>query len=119
VIYHEGERARWCPQCGAEYREGFTVCADCGVPLQRQPPRRDATHDDEVRNAPEGDHDVDDAPRYDLEGWSIEQRSLLEFILNGDRIPYMFDDDVLVVPPAARAKVDDIIDSIEGEPLDE
>jgi hypothetical protein len=23
----------YCPQCGAEYREGFTRCADCGVPL--------------------------------------------------------------------------------------
>ncbi|HEY6128400.1 MAG TPA: hypothetical protein VIW23_09485 [Candidatus Acidoferrum sp.] len=22
-----------CPQCKAEYRQGFTVCADCGVPL--------------------------------------------------------------------------------------
>jgi hypothetical protein len=22
-----------CPQCRAEYRSGFTVCADCGVPL--------------------------------------------------------------------------------------
>jgi len=22
-----------CPQCKAEYRRGFTVCADCGVPL--------------------------------------------------------------------------------------
>jgi hypothetical protein len=22
-----------CPQCGAEYREGFTLCADCNVPL--------------------------------------------------------------------------------------
>ena len=20
----------WCPKCKSEYREGFTVCADCG-----------------------------------------------------------------------------------------
>ena len=23
----------WCPKCRNEYREGFTVCADCGVDL--------------------------------------------------------------------------------------
>jgi len=23
----------YCPQCGTEYREGFTECADCGVRL--------------------------------------------------------------------------------------
>ncbi len=23
----------FCPKCKAEYREGFTVCAECGVPL--------------------------------------------------------------------------------------
>ena len=23
----------WCPKCRNEYREGFTVCADCGVEL--------------------------------------------------------------------------------------
>lgn len=22
-----------CPECGGEYREGFTECVDCGVPL--------------------------------------------------------------------------------------
>ena len=23
----------WCPQCGDEYREGFSECSDCGVAL--------------------------------------------------------------------------------------
>jgi hypothetical protein len=23
----------WCPQCGAEYREGFRRCSECGVAL--------------------------------------------------------------------------------------
>lgn len=23
----------WCPKCKSEYREGFTVCADCGCEL--------------------------------------------------------------------------------------
>jgi hypothetical protein len=28
----------WCPECGAEYREGFTRCSECGVTLVSQPP---------------------------------------------------------------------------------
>ncbi len=27
----------WCPQCGTEYRPGFTECADCHVPLSDEP----------------------------------------------------------------------------------
>ena len=23
----------YCPQCGCEYRDGFSECSDCGVPL--------------------------------------------------------------------------------------
>ena len=23
----------WCPECGGEYRDGFTECSDCGVAL--------------------------------------------------------------------------------------
>lgn len=26
-------RTVWCPKCGAEYRPGFTTCADCRVAL--------------------------------------------------------------------------------------
>ncbi len=28
----------WCPKCKSEYREGFTVCAECGAPLVRELP---------------------------------------------------------------------------------
>ena len=28
----------YCPQCGSEYRDGFTACADCGVALVDAPP---------------------------------------------------------------------------------
>ncbi|MEG1774290.1 MAG: DUF2007 domain-containing protein [Oscillospiraceae bacterium] len=28
----------WCPKCKGEYREGFTVCADCNEPLADLPP---------------------------------------------------------------------------------
>jgi len=27
-----------CPECGGEYRDGFTECADCGVALVAAPP---------------------------------------------------------------------------------
>ena len=28
----------WCPKCHAEYREGFTTCVDCQVPLTDRKP---------------------------------------------------------------------------------
>jgi hypothetical protein len=32
-----GSGQMWCPQCGAEYRLGFTQCADCAVDLVEDP----------------------------------------------------------------------------------
>jgi hypothetical protein len=28
----------YCPQCGVEYREGFTECSDCHIPLEAGSP---------------------------------------------------------------------------------
>lgn len=27
----------WCPKCRYEYREGFTICSDCGSKLAAEP----------------------------------------------------------------------------------
>jgi hypothetical protein len=43
--------ARWCPTCGAEYRDGFTRCADCDIdlvdhePVAPEPPAPHKGHD--------------------------------------------------------------------------
>jgi len=36
----------YCPKCGAEYRDGFTECADCRVHLVAEPP---AVQSDETK----------------------------------------------------------------------
>lgn len=45
----------YCPLCGAEYRQGFSVCSDCQVALAADPPH------DPSANPPTGDI-CDDAP---------------------------------------------------------
>ncbi len=35
----------YCPECQGEYREGFTECADCGVPLVEKLPPTEAERD--------------------------------------------------------------------------
>lgn len=32
----------FCPKCGAEFREGFTACSTCHIPLSTDPPARES-----------------------------------------------------------------------------
>lgn len=53
---------KWCPQCGAEYVEGWGDCSNCGVPLVDTPSSQPPRWTDEAIAAaeprtPEGDPD--------------------------------------------------------------
>jgi predicted amidophosphoribosyltransferase len=41
----------FCPQCGTEYRPGFTTCADCEVALTDSPPEPSAVEQPEEQEA--------------------------------------------------------------------
>jgi hypothetical protein len=40
----------FCPECGGEYRSGFTTCADCGIALVAELPAE--TEEEEVESGP-------------------------------------------------------------------
>ena len=65
----------YCPECGSEYREGFTTCADCEVPLTEAPPA-------------EPDH-PDVQPLTVFEGTDPAALALAESLLLEERIPYV------------------------------
>jgi hypothetical protein len=104
----------WCPECGAEYREGVTLCADDGAALVNDPPPDD---DDD----PEGT----DVIVYELGDWTTEQRHELQQRLDGDGIEHQWEvaedadqDDAfeatdLVVGERHEQVVDALLDEIE------
>ena len=73
---------KWCPNCGAEYVEGWGTCSDCGVELVDVPPARPPT------SAPRADtsFDAPDVARDDdpwipiWEGPTTSARRLAETI---------------------------------------
>ena len=69
----------YCPECGGEYREGFTECADCGVPLVAAPPAPILHPDVKLVTV--------------LEGGDPTEIALAESLLMEEKIPYLKKDD--------------------------
>lgn len=66
----------WCPECGAEYREGVTTCSDDGATLVDTPPEPDQGTEVIV---------------YELGDWTEEQRGALELRLNAEGIEHQWE----------------------------
>ena len=66
----------WCPECGAEYREGMETCAKCRVALEASPPpaREDPTRAALVRLLRAARPSVVEALSYAAGGWRVLRR---------------------------------------------
>ena len=77
----------FCPKCRTEYREGFTACADCGVPLVHELPP------EEIK--PQGSDDTGTGPEDPgsgdwvtvLEGVNAEDLMIARSVLDATGIP--------------------------------
>jgi hypothetical protein len=102
----------WCPVCGAEYRQGFTTCADCGAELQDHPPSQPVGESETHHR-----HDLPEV-EYILEDNSDEVIEALELRLRGLDIPHYYEDGRLVVPGEREADVDRVFAEIALGPPD-
>lgn len=75
----------YCPECGSEYRDGFTTCADCEVPLTEAPPPEPLHPDFELVTVFEGS---DPAALALAESLLIEEN--IPYIKKGEQIQDLF-----------------------------
>ena len=101
---------QFCPRCGAlfapdvnmEFSTTQLLCVECGLALEEPP---------QVLAPAEVD---DEQVAYDLIEWPPEDRAIATADLVELEIPYRWEDGlVLVVPAAAEAQVDALLDEID------
>lgn len=81
----------FCPKCGCEYREGFTECADCHLPLQNEPPEPES-QPEYVRFIPI------------MATYNAVDISLVKGMLGSKGIPHYFEGEMFnIVHPLVRA----------------
>lgn len=75
----------YCPECGSEYREGFTTCVDCEVPLSETPPAEPEHPDFELVTVFEG---TDPAALALAESLLIEEN--IPYVKKGEQVQDLF-----------------------------
>ena len=107
---------QFCPRCGAvfapdvnmEFSTTQVLCVECGLSLE-DPPQMLAPSDND-----------DDQIAYDLVEWPPEDRTIATADLVELDIPYRWEDNiVLIVPAAAEEQVDGILDEIDENAMSE
>ena len=66
----------FCPNCGYEYVEGVTTCADCGAALQPEPPRT-------ARRTPKEFVEI-------LSTYNQADIAFIKSVLDNERVEYFF-----------------------------
>jgi hypothetical protein len=110
------EDAMFCPKCRGEYREGFTRCADCDVPLTAELPPESTESDDVEETATLVEV---------FSTFNEADISLIKSILDGEEIIYDFQGEFfhqmgisvtpvrLLVPEEQAERVRDILRELD------
>lgn len=103
--------ARWCPNCRAEYIEGWDTCSNCGVELVATPPAEPKPTTD-LQPRPQRDHDDPFVPVW--EGPTIEADHM-RLRIEAQHIPVDLDEALqsghsrVVVPRSYLEEVRDVL----------
>src|SRR3954470_17021807 len=88
----------FCPNCEAEYREGFTVCPDCNVELVAELTQENKTHDT-GEGEPVPLQSFKTGAEAEMVRELLEQNGIRSFVEGGDFavIPSSFSQEVVVM----------------------
>lgn len=107
---------QFCPRCGAvfapdvnmEFATTQVLCVECGLSMEDPPEMLVPSAND------------DDQIAYDLVEWPPEDRTIATADLVELGIPYRWEDNVvLIVPAAAEEQVDSVLDEIDENAFEE
>jgi hypothetical protein len=118
--YRKGSEGKdlYCPNCEAEYRPGFTECADCGVPLVYELPV-------EVSLTPNEDRNADLVPVYST--FNPAEIMMIKSLLDAEEIIYniqgeLFKGSGIFVTPAmlfvTKADADRVVEMLRDHGIE-
>jgi len=117
------DRYKYCPKCGAEYFAHVEVCADCGVPLVHDPPKKNGLPPLNPTTW-RVSHDEGEKWKVAAQGLSDVEMEVLAPLLEAESVTYRFQENSrsaeglvsgdLEIPPEHEQKVQRILDRLRG-----